>query len=286
MSAHAKPHRAARAARRSLRTAPAWAIVTVLAATGAPAQGLAERVDRADGVVRFHYAAAPGVYGADDAVIVIRRDGGISVIRGSSRFNWGHYDEWRNDCPCEPGPVHIALRKDGRRIETLDMAVGARGPGMSGAETDLGEVAPQEAAEYLLRLAGEARARVAKDAIMAATLARDVTLWPGLTRLARDRDVDEDVRESAIFWLGQEAAEEALGELEELALDDDEDIDIRKRAIFSLSQYEGDDPVPTLIDLARSERLDARLRKHAMFWLAQHDDERVVDFFEAILRGG
>lgn len=284
-----KPRHAARAARSFLRAAPVWAMAAFLAITpdGAFAQTLARQVERArDGVVRFQYDAAPGVFGADDDVIIIRRNGGISFMHGSSRGNWSRYrDLDEGDCACRSGPVRIALRKEDGAIRELDMAVGGDGPAMRGAETDLGAVAPQEAADYLLVLAAEARERVAKDAITAATLGNGVTLWPGLVRLARNHGVDQDVRENAIFWLGQEAGEQVVGELQGLALDDDEEIDIRKRAIFSLSQHEGGDVVTTLMDLARSERLDPRLRKHAMFWLAQQDDERVIDFFEGILSG-
>ncbi len=216
----------------------------------------------------------------------MRCHGRVSIIHGDSRFSWDDEEGFADRCPCEQGPVRIGLRKSDGRIETLAMTVGSAGPRVRGTETDLGEVSPQAAADYLLELARYGRERVADDAIQAARLARDVVLWRKLAALARDRDVDEDVRENAIFWLGQEAADEALGELEELALDDDEEIEIRKRAIFSLSQYEGGDPVPTLLDIARSDRLDPRLRRHAMFWLAQHDDDRVIDFFERILRGG
>ncbi len=288
MSAHAEqPRHAARAARRSLRAAPVLAMAAGLVAGHAPAQTLADRAAQApDGVIRFHYAAAPGVFGAGGETIMIRRDGGVSVIRGDSRFSWEDEESFGDRCPCERGPVRVGLRKSDGRVELLAMTVGATGPRVRGRETDLGEVSPQAAADYLLDLARNSRERVAKDAIMAARLARDVVLWRKLAALARDRSVDDDVRESAVFWLGQEAAAEALGELEELALDDDEEIEVRKRAIFSLSQHEGSDPVPTLLDIAGSERLDPRLRKHAMFWLAQHDDERVIDFFERILRGG
>lgn len=288
MSTLTKPLSAARAARSFLRAAPAGALAAaaVLAPGAAHTQTLARQVQRApDGVVRFQYDAAPGVFGAEDDVIIIRRDGGVSFMRGSSsRSHWNRLGDL-DDCACRSGPVRVALRKDGGVFRELDMAVGGDGPAMSGAETDLGAVAPQDAADYLLTLAAEARERVARDAIVAATLGDDVTLWPGLVRLARNHGVDQDVRENAIFWLGQEAGDQVVGELQGLALDDEEEIDVRKRAIFSLSQHEGGDVVTTLIDLARSERLDPRLRKHAMFWLAQHDDERVIDFFERILSG-
>jgi HEAT repeat protein len=111
--------------------------------------------------------------------------------------------------------------------------------------------------------------------------------WVELLEMAKDRGVDEDVRSSALFWVGQEAAEAATEGLADVAFDEDEDHDVREAAIFALSQRSPDEGVPVLMELARTAE-QADTRESAMFWLAQSEDPRVFDFFEEILlrRGG
>lgn len=87
-----------------------------------------------------------------------------------------------------------------------------------------------------------------------------------------------------MFWLGQEAADEATDGLAEIIESDEEDIEVRRQAIFALSQQENERAIPLLIDIARSP-LHPELRRQAFFWLADSDDERVIDFFEEILTG-
>jgi HEAT repeat protein len=105
--------------------------------------------------------------------------------------------------------------------------------------------------------------------------------------LARDRSLDEDVRTSALFWVGQEAADAVTEGLAEVALDEDEDQDVRDAAVFALSQRPADEAVPILMEIARTAP-HIQTRRSAMFWLAQSKDERVYAFFEEILlaRGG
>ncbi|HKJ01552.1 MAG TPA: HEAT repeat domain-containing protein, partial [Longimicrobiales bacterium] len=89
---------------------------------------------------------------------------------------------------------------------------------------------------------------------------------------------------SALFWVGQEAAEAATDGLAEVALGDDEAQDVRDAAVFALSQRPSDEGVPVLMELARTAQ-ETRTRRTAFFWLAQSDDPRVVPFFEEILLG-
>lgn len=235
-----------------------------------------------DGAVGFRYAAAPGVFGAGDGVIIIRRDGRTSIMHGSMRGDFSRFDT--ASCACQNGPVRVVLTKQAGKVTRLDVAVGDDWPS-SGAVRDLGEVQPQTAANYLVDLVPDVPRRAANEAMMAAGLGRDVVLWRRLLPLARDRSLESGKRKQVVFWLGQEASDAVLGPLQQLALADDDDIAVRKSAIFALSQHKGVDVVPTLMRLAQSDRLDPRLRKQAFFWLAQHPDPEVVDFFERLLAG-
>ena len=83
----------------------------------------------------------------------------------------------------------------------------------AGQDRDLGTLTPEEGSAYLLQLARTARESVAEDAIPAAFLARDVEVWPELVTLTRDRARPEDVRQTALFWVGQAAGDRVAGEL-------------------------------------------------------------------------
>lgn len=252
----------------------------------APATVSGQSLERQIGAVRngavgFRYAAAPGVFGAGDGVIIIRRDGHTSIMHGFARGDLSRFDT--ASCACQNGPVHVVLTKRDGAVTRLDVAVGEQPP--SRTVRDLGEVQPQAAANFLIALVPDVPRRVANEAMMAASLGRDVVLWRRLLPLARDTGLESGKRKQVVFWLGQEASDAVLGPLRQLALADDDDIEVRKSAIFALSQHKGVDVVPTLIRLAQSDKLDPRLRKQAFFWLAQHDGPEVVSFFEKVLVG-
>jgi HEAT repeat protein len=109
-------------------------------------------------------------------------------------------------------------------------------------------------------------------------------LWRDVLALARDREAESSVRASALFWLGQEAADAATAGIASVAADEREDQEVRDAAVFALSQRPRDQGVPALIELARTAR-EAETRRSAMFWLAQSGDDRVLPFFEEILLG-
>jgi len=117
-----------------------------------------------------------------------------------------------------------------------------------------------------------------------AVLADVDDLWVDLLAMAREPSVRKGVRTSAVFWVGQEAANAATEGLADVAFDEDEDQDVREAAVFALSQRPGDEGVPILMELARTAE-QAGTRRSAMFWLAQSEDDRVLTFFEEILLG-
>ena len=184
---------------------------------------------------------------------------------------------------CTTGPVTVELTvRDGavRDVEVLELDQ----PGAPAA-TDLGEIDARAAATYLLSLArGGPDQPSVEDAVFAAALADVEELWGELLALARDRAVAADARESAIFWVGQDAADAATAGIAALAADEREEQDVREAAIFALSQRPAGESIPVLMEIARTAQ-EAETRESAMFWLAQSNDERVLAFFEEILLG-
>jgi HEAT repeat protein len=175
----------------------------------------------------------------------------------------------------------VALTLQNRRVIGVRTYVGGRWRQGSEA-TDLGTVRPQEAAAYLLELAGSSP-ELAGDPVLPATLADSVTVWPSLLRLARTSRLPRETRRSAVFWLAQAAGKAPTLALDSIALDDTGDREIRKQAVFALSQRTENEGVPALIRIARTNP-DRELRKTALFWLGQSEDPRALDLFEEILR--
>lgn len=239
----------------------AWAL-TLLALTVAPAAGqsLEQRIRAVeDGQVRFSYAAREGVCGNGRNIMTSRRS-----------------SYWEPDC--EAGPVRVVLTMRDGRLTDVDTWVGGRWRAVEGV-TDLGTVPAPDAARTLLALAGSGH-RGGKDAILPATLADGITVWPDLIRLARDQDVPREVRKAAVFWLGQAAGEAAADDL--VTLVDNPEREVQESAVFALSQLRDDGGVEPLIRIARTHD-DPEIRKKAMFWLGQTGDPRVIALFEEIL---
>jgi hypothetical protein len=83
---------------------------------------------------------------------------------------------------------------------------------------------------------------------------------------------DEDVREQALFWLGQTRGAEGADNVEHYAMTD-ADPDLREKAVFALSQSKAGDPYARILAIARSDRTP-HVRSQALFWMAQMEDPR------------
>lgn len=250
------------------------AVVAAAAPIATAAQELAPRLAAVEvGTLRMAYPARPGVEICDQGIRM-----------GRHRMIWHSRGRDEEATNCRTGSVEIELHvRDGsvRDVEVIRRL----GDRTEGAE-ELGSVSAEAAVELLLEVArtGGGAGRGEEDAVFPAILADVRDLWRELLILARDRGVEEDVRTSALFWVGQEAADAVTEGLADVALDEDEDQDVREAAVFALSQRPNDEAVPILMEIARTAP-QIGTRRSAMFWLAQSEDERVYAFFEEILLG-
>ena len=200
--------------------------------------------------------------------------------------SWMQRDGYRSDGPgpCSRGTALAVFELRDGAIEAMELEpwTGSVPAGVR----DGGAPGPDEAAALALaasrELAGTDDGGVA---MMTAVHLDGPPVWPGLLELARDRGVPERGRKSALFWLGQEAADAVTEGILQVAGDDSEEQGIRDAAVFALSQRPDDEAVPALIELARTAR-HGKTRRSAMFWLAQSEDPRVTAFFEEVLVGG
>lgn len=246
-------------------------VVASLVPRRSAAQPIEQRVRAVeDGTVRFTFAAKPGVCGMNN-----------SISRGgSNRYSWSSdaSPDVEYDTECSKSPVRVVLQVRDGEVARLRTYVGGRWRESSAAR-DLGSVSTKAATDYLLSIASTKNGSVAHEAIMTATLADSVTVWPALARLAKDESRPSSTRKQALFWLGQEAGDRIAGAREERS---DPETEIKKQAVFALSQRRNGESVPTLIEVARRNR-DPDVRRTALFWLGQTNDPRAVSLFEELL---
>src|SRR5437762_8453235 len=93
---------------------------------------------------------------------------------------------------------------------------------------------------------------------------------------AARRDVSSDMREKAIFWLGQNRSTENADLLKGL-FSKVETEDLKEKIIFSLSQMGGADNYRWLMDIALNPKEDIEIRKKALFWAGQGHNVDVAD---------
>lgn len=255
--------------------AAALTLALVAAPVAAAAQGLVDRVAGVgDGAVRFHFATLPDVQICDRGIRM--GDHHHMMWRGN-----GGWDADPRDCRYGPLEVEVEVRAGGVRDVTV--LVPWRSPDPDGV--DLGEVGAAEAVGFFRTVAlGAGSDRAAREAILPMALADVTEAWRPMMEVARDGRSPSGARKSALFWVGQAAADAATGDLADVARDGGEDQEVRDAAVFALSQRPRDEGVPILMELARQAE-HAETRRKAMFWLAQSNDERVVAFFEDILLG-
>ncbi|MEM1127145.1 MAG: HEAT repeat domain-containing protein [Bacteroidota bacterium] len=107
---------------------------------------------------------------------------------------------------------------------------------------------------------------------------------PWLTRVIEDRGEDLDVREQAVFWLGETNAEGALPFLEALALSD-EPQNLREEAVFAIHLPKTPASTEALIRLTKSSQ-DPDVREQAIFWLGQTASEQAAAALRDVVDDG
>jgi HEAT repeat protein len=219
-------------------------IVAIVALTSSaffapgPPQGgdLARRISSApDGLVKMTYAAREGICG----------DGRSFVAEGPNGARG--FDVWFTDgmsmstmtgdigARCVRGPVRLLLVVRDHRIVDVQPFVGPSTAATTRAGLELGTVAGAEVARYMLDLASRGREDVARNAILAASIADSVRIAQPLAAMARNKALESSVRESALKWVGRVAVREGDRDATRVArsiLDDrDDQLDVRERAV-------------------------------------------------------
>lgn len=217
-----------------------------------------------DATIRLTFATKPNVCGNGDRNISIHGD--------------DDEDGWKSDC--DHGPAHVTIKVRDGELADIATRVGGSWLPREGM-TDLGTIGAKDASQLFLRLARRP-GKGADDAILPAIIADSSDNWKELLSLARNDQVRRDVRKSAVFWVGQEAAAAATRGLTDVVDDNSVDREVRESAVFALSQRPKNEAVPALVSIARNHK-DPEIRRKAIFWLGQTEDPRALAYFEEVL---
>jgi hypothetical protein len=259
-----------------------FAIAALLVAAPAlvHAQSLDARVAAAPGTVGFDFDTRENICG-NGVSIDVSNDStlGWNMRRTRSGIHMG--DGRRRDEPCEMGPARVVLTHSGATVTDLTVAVGGR---RATADTELGAIAPAEAARYLLAIAPRLPGRSGDHALMGAAIADAPSSWRRMLQIARSTDASESSRKSSLFWVSQEASTAATAGLTDVAMDDASTRSVRSDALYFLAQRRNGEGIPALIRVVRESK-SIQLRKDAIYHLSQSGDPRALDLFEQLLAG-
>ncbi|NQT27467.1 HEAT repeat domain-containing protein [candidate division KSB1 bacterium] len=86
-------------------------------------------------------------------------------------------------------------------------------------------------------------------------------------------DDDTEMREQAVFWIGQNSDSEAGFQTLKTIVLNDPDEDVREKAVFALSQMPDNKGMPVVIELAQTSE-DSEVRENAVFWIGQNANSK------------
>jgi TolA-binding protein len=130
------------------------------------------------------------------------------------------------------------------------------------------------ALDSILRAEGDPE--IQEKAIFALSQHRSARAAATLRAYAGRRDAPRNLREQAIFWIGQQRRAENAQFLKDLykTIEDD---DLKDKIIFALSQMGGSENYRWMMDIALDQRENIERRKNALFWAGQGKSVDIAD---------
>lgn len=146
----------------------------------------------------------------------------------------------------------------------------------------LGAVEQDESIRHLTKLYDDVKSSDLKeDVISAMGLHSSAEQILTFMETVLETEEDDDLKEAAVFWIGQQDLPKSLEILKSVLASRWSD-DVREKAVFSISQMSLPESTETLIDLARNEPNRA-IRKNAIFWLGQKASKQAMDVLNEVL---
>jgi hypothetical protein len=196
--------------------------------------------------------------------------------------SWGSSD----DDPRQDPYLNVLVRLDDGKVERI-RSVSASCPLNAGGRRFvwLEGVKPEESVRFLTEVARSAPGSKGNDldeeALDSLAFHRNSAALDALTDFATSDRYRRDLREHALFWLGQNRGREGY-EVITRVLREDKDDELREHATFALSESPVPEAGEVLVKTARTDRTPD-VRSQAMFWLAQIDHpQATATILEAI----
>jgi HEAT repeat protein len=165
------------------------------------------------------------------------------------------------------------------RINSLNLPVNLKGKPLLW----LGEVSQNQSVDFLADGYKKVKSpEIKEDLVTAIGIQREASATQNFLSGIINSDENDDIREKAVFWLGQSDNEEALKTLVK-TIEKDRSEDIREHAVFAISQMKIESATKALFDLARQAK-DTKIRGKAVFWLGQQDSQQALDVLKDIIQ--
>ncbi len=115
-----------------------------------------------------------------------------------------------------------------------------------------------------------------KKAVFALSQIHSPKAGEALRGIAMRQDASEEVKEQAVFWMGQQGSAENAAFLEQL-YGRTASADLKEKIIFSLSQMKRPESGKWLMTIAMNQQEPTDLRKKALFWAGQTSQVSITD---------
>lgn len=90
-----------------------------------------------------------------------------------------------------------------------------------------------------------------------------------------------EIREKALFWLGQTESYSVKKMLKMFNTLEEEEL--KEKAIFGISQHEGKEAQDALLKIALDKSINQNYREKAIFWISQTNDRTVMPYLKTLL---
>lgn len=214
-----------------------------------------------DGWVSWQVAA---VDGAPDLCCFSHSNNFRDAPRTACRLD-GKEQSWGNRDDATTDQVRIYARTAAGKLDRFRVLSATCPAEAATPIRDLGSVAENDSARWLVDLARQKDGALAALAVNRGNVARDA-----LAGIARN-DTRRETRKEAVFWLAQVRGQEGA-DITSSVMFNDEDPDVREHAAFALSQSDAPRAAADLIRLVKTDK-DEDVREHAVFALSQLPDE-------------
>jgi hypothetical protein len=251
-------------------------------------QSIANRVSSApDGRVQFTFAARPGTCGNGRSYIQT----GPNSISGSISYNgnfYGNYNDGVRMDPCVAGPVRVVIDRADKQPLSIQTYVGPADSTLRGV-TDLGRMRAQDAADYLLSLAGSVDGRAGRDALFPAMLADSANTASTLVTIAKNTALPRETRRSALSYMGrstdgmQTIPTSVTDPILAIARDETDNQSVRQQALSVLGRLDHGAGIPSLVQLSQQTQSNW-LAKESMSTLSRSGDPRARQYLRSAVR--